>query len=98
MPYRQNTVILLFSMLAGDAPVQLELQPAVHFRGYESPVNTQLPEGYQLKTDASLYVLSAPASLPPLRMPVLGRDACLTLREERPSEVLYRVGEPRGYC
>jgi predicted glycogen debranching enzyme len=33
MPYRQNTVVLLFSMLSGTAPVRLELQPAVHFRG-----------------------------------------------------------------
>jgi len=97
MPYRQNTVLILFTMLAGTAPVRLELQPAVHFRGYESAVDTGFPEGYQLTTEGSLYVLSAPGPLPPLRMEVVGRDVALTLREERLSEVLYRVEESRGY-
>jgi predicted glycogen debranching enzyme len=97
MPYRQNTVIVLFAMLAGSGPVRLELQPAVHFRAYESPVDAGVPEGYQLTTEGSVYVLSAPGPLPPLRMQLIGRDASLTLREERLSEVLYRVEESRGY-
>src|SRR3712207_1503381 len=33
MPHRQNTVVVMYRMLAGDAALQLELQPAVHFRG-----------------------------------------------------------------
>ena len=97
MPYRQNTVIILFSMLDGRVPVHLELQPAVHFRGYESPVNAELPEGYRLTVDGGLYVVSAPGPQPSLRMQVLGREPSLTIREERLSEVMYRVEESRGY-
>jgi predicted glycogen debranching enzyme len=97
MPYRQNTVILLFSMLEGTAPVRLELQPAIHFRGYESAVSAELPDGYKLTTDGGLYVVSAPGPQPPLRMQLLGRDPSLALREERISEILYRIEESRGY-
>jgi predicted glycogen debranching enzyme len=97
MPYRQNTVVIRFSMLAGNAPVYLELQPAVHFRGYESPVNAEIPDGYQLTTEEGHYVVWAPGPQPPLRMQVLGRDPSLRLHEERLSEMLYRLEESRGY-
>jgi predicted glycogen debranching enzyme len=97
MPYRQNTVVVRYTMLAGDGPVRLDLQPAVHFRGYESPVDAELRDGYQLTTEDGHYVLSGPGPEPPLRMQVHGADASLTLREERLSEVLYRLEESRGY-
>ena len=97
MPYRQNTVIILFRMLAGGAPVDLELQPAVHFRGYESPVNSEISDGYKLTTEEGLYVVSAPGPQPPLRMQVLAREASFTVREQRLSEILYRLEESRGY-
>jgi predicted glycogen debranching enzyme len=97
MPHRQNTVIVLLSMIKGGAPVRLELQPAVHFRGYESPVNAELPEGYRLTVDGGLYVVSAPGAQPPLRIQVIGREPSLTIHEQRLSEILYRVEESRGY-
>jgi predicted glycogen debranching enzyme len=97
MPYRQNTVVVRYAMVTGDAPVRLELRPAVHFRGYESPVQTKLDESYSLTTESGQYVLAGPSSLPPLRIHVEGRDTSLTLSEERLTEVLYRVEESRGY-
>jgi predicted glycogen debranching enzyme len=97
MAYRQNTVVVSYRMLGGDASVRLELQPAIHFRGYESPVDAPLPDGYALTTEAGHYVISAPAPTPPLRMQLHGPDASLTLNEERLNEVLYRVEESRGY-
>jgi predicted glycogen debranching enzyme len=97
MPYRQNTVVVLFRMLAGSAAVRLELQPTVHFRGYESPVNAEIPDGYQLTTEGGLYVVSAPGPQPPLRMQIFGCEPSLALREERRSEIYYRIEESRGY-
>ena len=97
MPYRQNTVILIFTITGGDQSVRLELEPAIHFRGYESPVSTEIPDGYSLTADGDYYVVSAPGPLPSLRMQLVGRDPSLTLRETRLSEILYRVEENRGY-
>jgi predicted glycogen debranching enzyme len=97
MPYRQNTVIVSFRMLAGSGSVRLDLEPVVHFRGYESPVTPILPDGYKLTTEAGYHVISATGPEPPLRMQVLGGEASLTVRERRLSEIMYRVEESRGY-
>ena len=97
MPYRQNTVIVLLRQIGGDESVRLELEPAVHFRGYESPVSTEMPEGYTLTTDAGYYIITGPGPQPPLRMQIFGHEPSLTLRGKRLSEILYRIEENRGY-
>jgi predicted glycogen debranching enzyme len=97
MPYRQNTVVVMYRMLAAEAPIQLELQPAVHFRGYESPVHAELSPGYKLATDGGQYVISGPGPEPPVRLQLHGPDAALRLAEGRLDEVLYRLEESRGY-
>ena len=42
MPHRQNTVHITYRLLEGPEMAGLDLRPAVHFRGYEDPVNTNL--------------------------------------------------------
>src|SRR5687768_12920041 len=71
MPHRQNTVYLTYRVLQADGPIQLELTPLVHFRGYESPVNTPHPESYRF-TVAEGYHEIAVKDLPPLRLTVRG--------------------------
>jgi predicted glycogen debranching enzyme len=97
MPYRQNTVVVTFRMLAGSSKVRLELEPAVHFRGYETPVTAELPDGYKLTSEGGHYTITASGALPPLRMQLLGPDPSLSARDQRLSEILYRVEESRGY-
>jgi len=63
MPYRQNTVIVLYRV-SGDAPVTLHLTPAVHFRGYEAPVSEALHEHYAFAADGEVLRLST-GGLPP---------------------------------
>src|SRR5215213_9313006 len=41
MPYRQNSVHITYRLMTGPAGTRLELQPAVHFRGYEDPVGSK---------------------------------------------------------
>jgi Glycogen debranching enzyme len=42
MPYRQNTVHVVYRLLDGPKATRLELHPAVHFRGYEDPVGSDV--------------------------------------------------------
>jgi predicted glycogen debranching enzyme len=98
MPYRQNTVIVTYRLLAGDGPVKLSLRPAMHFRGYEEPVTTPAEARYQLSTQDGQYtVTSERSALPPLRFRLVGTSAACSLEPMRLNELLYRVEESRGY-
>jgi predicted glycogen debranching enzyme len=97
MPHRQNTVVVVYELTEGAEPLQLELQPAVHFRSYEAPVSTPLGNEYSLVARDPWYELAGPAEYPALKIAVDGGAAALTLRERRFSELLYRVEEARGY-
>ena len=54
-----------------DARRPLHLTPAVHFRGYETPVSEALHEPYACAVDGSQVQLSA-EGLPPLHLAVEG--------------------------
>jgi predicted glycogen debranching enzyme len=102
MPYRQNTVQVHYHVLPGSgasapASVRLELQPAIHFRGYEAPVSTPLTEGYRIGTVDGHFVVQGAEELPPLRLAILGAQGSLTVQEGRLDELLFRVEEARGY-
>jgi predicted glycogen debranching enzyme len=94
MPYRQNTVIVLYRV-SGDAPVTLHLTPAVHFRGYEAPVSEALHEHYAFAADGEVLRLST-GGLPPLHLKVEGS---FQFRESprRFEQIGYAVEEARGY-
>ena len=108
MPHRQNTVYLTYRLLEGPDQATLELHPAVHFRGYEDPVNSahNAPASvrYHLSSpDGSHLVTSDGADqLPPLRLRIARGDGSTAdytfVRDERlTSEYLYPVEESRGY-
>ena len=102
MPHKQNSVWIMYRLLSGDA-AQLELYPAVHFRGYEDPVNTvQLAPGqvqYEFLTSGTLHRIrsDSPVPLPPLQLCVLGAASSFTAQAGVTSEFLYPVEESRGY-
>ncbi|HVE77430.1 MAG TPA: amylo-alpha-1,6-glucosidase [Gemmatimonadaceae bacterium] len=99
MPHRQNTVYVIYRLLDAATPVRLELQPAVHFRSYESAVSVPIQDGYGLTTSADRYEITSSAQeYPCLRLAALGAPAALTLREERIGQIHYRVEENRGYA
>ena len=102
MPHRQNTVHVTYRLVDGPATVMLELVPAVHFRGYEDPVNTvaHLPANtpYSMSVSGGVHQLSAGNKLPPLRLQVSGTPQQRFIAGERTtSELLYPVEESRGY-
>jgi predicted glycogen debranching enzyme len=102
MPHRQNSVHITYRLLGGATAARLELQPAVHFRGYEDPVDSGLgsPSAarYSMALSGGVHVLSTDDDLPPLRMRVIGDDEYRFIADEAvTSEFLYPVEEARGY-
>ena len=100
MPHRQNTVYIRYELAAHSAPVRLELHPALHFRGYESPVNQAIATRYSHALSAGYHLFdSGDPSLPPLRVRVLGApgDVPFVHDERLTSELIYPVEERRGY-
>jgi predicted glycogen debranching enzyme len=97
LPHRQNTVHVVYRLVAGDGPVRLKLQPSVHFRPHDAPFSTHLPGPYVLTAIGNRYELSDRSQLPPLRFLIYGERAAFTLDGKQTPEVLYRVEESRGY-
>ena len=102
MPHRQNTVHVTYRLLEGPERATLELRPAVHFRGYEDPVNSpKYSPGqtrYSMTTSAGVHEISAEGGLPPLRLQIAGATEQRFIAEDRiTSELLYPVEESRGY-
>ncbi len=103
MPHKQNTVLITYRLLSGPDDAQIELYPAVHFRGYEDPVNTPRlsprQSRYELSTTGRLHTIRIAEStlIPPLQLTVLGAESSLTANARVTSEFLYPVEESRGY-
>jgi predicted glycogen debranching enzyme len=109
MPYRQNSVYVTYRMLEGPGPATLELRPALHFRGYEDPVNTArntpatTPYVLTKAGGAQVISLDGDNALPPLRLRMArpngdGCDFSFVSDARLPSEYLYPVEESRGYA
>lgn len=105
MPHNQNTVHVTYKLLRGPN-VSLQLLPAIHFRGYEDPVNTprNAPERtqYVVSTSNNIHSVTAEPELPPLRIRLSTGDGGLPsyrfiADEHRTSEFLFPVEESRGY-
>jgi predicted glycogen debranching enzyme len=102
MPHKQNTVHISYRLLTGPPTALLTLTPAVHFRGYEDPVNTDsnapLGKTYAFTARDDLHEISAGSSLPPLRLLIGGAKAVRFVADPRTiSENVYPVEESRGY-
>lgn len=98
MPHRQNTAHIIYQLVGGSEPVRLELRPAVQFRAYEAPVDSPVPERYELTLGEGHYTIAGADDGPALRLVVRGAEASFTANERRLDELLYRVEESRGYA
>lgn len=97
MPYRQNTVRVMYRLLSGRDAATLELRPGVHFRSHEAPVGAPVGR-YRISAEDGRYEVAAVGSdLPPLRLFLDGAHARFVLERERVAEVVYRVERSRGY-
>ncbi|MDQ2825294.1 MAG: amylo-alpha-1,6-glucosidase [Verrucomicrobiota bacterium] len=99
LPHLQNTVHIIYRILAGKTRPRLELRPAFHFRHHEMPVNKSLAAGYKLTTQGDHYeIASDRRGLPPFRMKLCGCDAAFTIAAAKVRQVVYRTEQSRGYA
>lgn len=95
--HRQNTVHLTYRLVAGDAPVRLQLRPALNFRPHEGRVSEPFTKPYQLTIVEDRYEISGKDGYPPLRLQLLGDNAALTLDRGLVKDQFLRLEAWRGY-
>ena len=97
MPYEQNTVMVLYRLAAGDAPMELRLWPSFHFLPHDAAISKPLTHPYMMTASGEHYEVYPDDGLPPLRMRLYGERGALVLDEGRFREIFYRVEASRGY-
>src|SRR5947208_9488970 len=79
MPHMQNTVHIMYELVAGADRVELALRPSVHFRSQEAPVSEPLGGPYELRAVGEDFEIALRGSdLLPLRMRLAGTDPTFT--------------------
>src|ERR1700753_56278 len=69
MVHRQNTVHVVYRLLAGPEPIRLALRPGMHFRSHDAQVSTPLAKKYVLTiADDNYEVCATDSGFPALRM------------------------------
>jgi hypothetical protein len=97
MPYRQNTIYIIYRLVEGEGPVRLKLRLGMNIRPHDAPLGAGLPEGgYVLTVFDGRYEIKAPA-MPPLRLCLNGARGAFTVESQVFAELEYRVEESRGY-
>jgi predicted glycogen debranching enzyme len=97
IPYRQNTVHLIYKLLEGDGSVRLGVRPAVNFRSHDAPVSTPLRGGYTVKMIDDRCEISVDPDPPVLRIHFQGTNSAFTFDRKVIGEILYPLEEERGY-
>jgi predicted glycogen debranching enzyme len=97
MPYRQNTIYILYRLIEPDGPVNLCVRPAMHLRPHDAPVSAGQPPKYVLTACDDQYEISGGSDLPPLRMIFAGAPAALSLDHKLEDPVFYSAESNRGY-
>ena len=97
MPFRQNTVMIAYRLLEATEAVRLKLRPALHARGYDSPVDTPLPGPFRLHAFDDRLEVKTPGDFPTLRLALHGGNQAFTIESRVIREVLYRKEASRGY-
>lgn len=92
----QNTVHISYRLISGDIPVRLLLQPSMHFRAHEAPVNTLIDEPYVVKAVDNQYEVST-KNIPPLRFKIEGKRARFILESGIVHNTFFRLESRRGY-
>ncbi len=92
----QNTVHVSYRLLSSDTPVRLRLQPSMHFRPHEAPVNTVIDEPYVVTAIDGHYEVTGKHLLS-LKLKVEGQRAKFTLDSQIVSNIFFRIESRRGY-
>jgi predicted glycogen debranching enzyme len=97
LPRCQNTVLLTYTLVAGEGVVRLNLRPLLNARPHEAPVDHPLPQSPTLVArDRQLEVRFTP-DVPPLRLQVWGTAGAFTVDAMTVEHLHYRLEHSRGY-
>jgi hypothetical protein len=99
MPHRQNTVLITFERLSGNGTLQLLMIPWIQFRPHEGALSSVTDSRYALRLSAGRYEIedTLDASLPPLRIQLVGESAKFAFGERRLRNARYPIEQSRGY-
>lgn len=97
LAHEQNTVHLIYKLISGERKVRLKLQPAMHFRPHDAPVDLKIEEPYVFSAVENRYQISAGHNAPPLRLVIEGGRGTFTLEEKKTTDIFYAVESARGY-
>ncbi len=99
MTHGANTTWVRYRLVEGDGRLRLELHPAVHFRNHDAPVSSELTLPYSFTATGERWQLASPdATLPALKLRLVGERRALTVENRPLTRVLYRIEEHRGYA
>ena len=95
--YRQNTVHVVYRLLAGKGKLRLGLRPAVHFRSHDAPVHETDKRTYVLTVCGDQFEVGGGPDMPPLRMLIEGPHAAFTFDRKETPAIPYATERSRGY-
>jgi hypothetical protein len=96
LPHLQNTVYVIYRVLSGESPVQLDLRPAVNFRPHEGSVEEPLESPYTLSMIGNRYEISAGTTSPIRRMLMHGNIPPLRFEGGIEKEVITKSKRIEG--
>jgi predicted glycogen debranching enzyme len=97
LPYKQNTVHLIYHLLAARGRLRLGLRPAIHFRPHDAPVTTTSQHQYVLTVCGDHFEITAGSNWPTLRLLIQGPAAAFTFDRKETGAIPYRTERSRGY-
>jgi predicted glycogen debranching enzyme len=95
--HRQNTVHLIYRLISGADKVRLKLQPSLHFRPHDSPVDLKEEAPYLFSAVENRYQISEGPNQPQLRLVIHGERGTFTLEEKKTADIFYSQEHARGY-
>jgi predicted glycogen debranching enzyme len=95
--HRQNTLHMIYRLISGEPKVRLKLQPSMHFRPHDSPVDMEDDEPYIFSAVENRYQVSSGPNSPQLRLVINGGRGTFTLEEKKTGEIFYVLEHERGY-
>lgn len=95
--HHQNTVHIIYRLISGADKVRLKLQPALHFRPHDAPVDLKVEEPYVFSAVGNRFQIASGNNQPQLRLVIEGGRGTFTLEERHTTEIHYAVEHARGY-
>jgi predicted glycogen debranching enzyme len=97
MPFRQNTVHVMYRLLSGEGMLRIGLRPAIHFRSHDAPVSQANLWRYVLTVCEEQFEISAGPEMPALRLAFHGKSTAFTFDRKETTPIPYRTERSRGY-